>query len=103
MGIPKKNLYLIHFLLLNSLNSDCCTHLHARTISRNNKLPPLLLQIGMGRKKDFKLYLTPLEKFSPDLLPGHRHVLHELKDGVGHVLEGTEVHSLVVPVLPTRI
>ena len=31
-----------------------------------------------------------------DLLPRHRHVLHQLEDGVRHVFEGAEVHALVV-------
>ena len=32
----------------------------------------------------------------PNLLPGHRHVLHQFEDGVGHVFEGAEINALVV-------
>ena len=32
----------------------------------------------------------------PDLLPRHRHVLHQLQHGVRHVLEGAQINALVV-------
>ena len=33
---------------------------------------------------------------APHLLPGHRHVLEELVDGVRDVLEGPKIHALVL-------
>ena len=32
----------------------------------------------------------------PDLLPRHRHVLHQFQHGVRHVLEGAQINALVV-------
>ena len=40
--------------------------------------------------------------FVPDLLPWHGHILEQLEDGMGHVLEGAQVNSFVVAILPTR-